>query len=129
VATTTPVVPATTTVSGPVVSTATILGPVVSAAAPKPAKPLVAVLSRPSSVRRGRTVRLLMLSSEGGTAQLTVRRNGKVIRRVTRQTRAGRWRIVWSPGQARAGTYRLTVRLQTADGRAASDTTGVRLRR
>ncbi|WP_157591768.1 hypothetical protein [Solirubrobacter soli] len=100
----------------------------VAAAAAAPAKLVLAVLSHPSSVRRGHTVRVVSLGTDAGTAELTVqRKGGKVVKRVSRSVAAGRWGIRWATGNTPRGSYRLTISLRTADGRVSTDRATVRV--
>jgi hypothetical protein len=92
-----------------------------------PGRLVLAILESPARVRRGRAVRLRMLSTDAGTARLTVRRGDRVLTRVMRSVPGGRFTMTWRPRFPATGRLRLTVTLTTADGRVATDTQTVRV--
>ena len=99
-------------------------------AAPAAAKaPLVvAIMRAPRRVHRGRAVRLRVLTTEAGTAALTIRRGDRArVRRTALD--AGGQTLVWRTRRVHAGRYRLRIRVQTADGRLATDAVTVRVLR
>jgi hypothetical protein len=102
--------------------------PIAPAVAAAPRAPLVlGILRAPARLRSGRTLRLHVFSTEAGTAHLVARRDGRVVRRITRAVRAGRWSLNFKPPRATRGLYRVTVTVRTTDGRVASDAITVRM--
>ena len=103
--------------------------PIPAAITPPPrAAAVLGILRAPDSVRRGRTLRLVVLGTEGGRAELVARRNGNAVRRISRSVGSGRFGMSWKLSRTLArGRYRVTVSVRTADGRTASDTITVRV--
>ena len=97
----------------------------VTAAPPRLAL-VLGILRAPASVRRGANLRLTLLSTESGLAELVITRKGSVIRRMTRTVTAGRFTLKLRPQMAR-GRYRVKVTLRTSDGRSANDAISVRV--
>lgn len=98
------------------------------ASAGQPAVKLLLVLpSEDLSARARRKVTLRYATSAPADAVLTVRRNGKVVARVRRQSEAGRNSITWNA--KRRGTYLLTLSLEGADGQKVAQTATLKVRR
>jgi hypothetical protein len=98
-------------------------------ATPPRATLLLAILRAPSSFSRRRSLRLVVVSTEGGVAQLTVKRGKRVVKRISRTVPAGRWSLTWKPRGLKLAKYRLTVRLRAADGSVRRDAFSLRLKR
>ena len=94
-----------------------------------PARLVVAIVRATTRVRRGARVRIRVLSTEPGTAQLTVVRGRRVVRTITRSVRAGTQTLIWGTRRATPARYRLRVRVRSSDGRSASDAVNVRVLR
>jgi hypothetical protein len=106
---------------------APVIAPTTIVQAPRAAA-VLGILRSPDRVRRGRTLRLVLLGTEGGTAEFVARRSGRTARRFTRTVKAGRFSMSWKPSSRLArGVYRVTVTIRTADGRIARDAISVRI--
>jgi hypothetical protein len=90
---------------------------------------LVAIVRAPARVRRGQTVRLRVLSTVAGTAELTVRRAGLVRDRLTSPVAAGVQTLRWATPRSLTFTrrYRLRVEVRTDEGQVATDAVTVRV--
>ncbi len=93
------------------------------------ARLIVAIVRAPTRVRQGGRVRVRVLSTEPGAAELTVVRRGRVVRSIRRSIgRAGTFTLTWRARRA-PRRYRLRVRVRASDGRTASDAVTLRVLR
>ena len=87
----------------------------------------MAIVRAPGRVRRGARVQLKFFSTEGGTADLKVRRGGRVVKRFTRTIVPGVSRLTWNTRRAAPRRYRLSVIVHSTDGRFGADAVNVRV--
>jgi hypothetical protein len=101
------------------------VAPNVVAAPPRLAL-VLGILRAAASMRRGAKLRLTVLTTESGSAELTVTRKGRAVGRIARTVSAGRFTLLLAPRMA-LGRYRFRLALRNADGRSAMDAVWVRV--
>ena len=87
---------------------------------------VVAIVRSPERVRRGDTARVRFVTTEPGTAQLQVRRDGAVVDTVTKEVEAGLRHLTWT-ATGPVGRVSLVLRFEDEAGRVARDRVGLRV--